>query len=552
MHAARGPCLCGKEHAPADPGRERRGKRKGKFECAYPYRDAAGKVVHETVRFKDPKEFSQRRPLGNGQYEWSLKGVTPVLYRLPELLAADQAAPVYVAEGEKDADRLASHGFVATTNPMGAGKWRDHYSDDLRGRRVVVIADNDDDGRQHAQRVARALHGKAASVKIVELPGVPAKGDVSDFLDGSGTIDQLRDLADNASEWTPPTPSESQGAPAPATARPQSESQAQILLRLADAATPFHDPTGRTFAAVPIDRHVEVHEIASTGFRRWLRRRFYIEEQRPPSAQALQDALGILDARAMHDGREEEVFVRVAGSGDLIYIDLGDATWRAVEVAAAGWRIVAAPPVRFRRPPGMRPLPEPARGGTLDRLQDFANIEPGELVLLIGWLAAALRSCGPYPVLVLIGEQGSAKSTLARQARRLTDPHACPLRGEPKESRDLMVAAVNTWVVALDNLSTIWPWLSDSLCRLSTGGGFATRTLYSNDEETFLDAMRPVVLNGITDFVNRGDLVDRSLFLHLAVIPEQRRRTEGEFWRDFGDSSPISTKRTTDDKPFCS
>jgi hypothetical protein len=534
------------EHAPADSDPARRGKRKGIVESVYRYRDAAGKVLFEVVRFKDPKDFRQRRPLGNGAFAWNLQGVETVLYRLPELLAADPAAIVWICEGEKDVENLTAKGLplklVATCNPMGAGKWRHRYSESLRGRHVIIIPDNDQPGRDHAQRVARSLRGKAASVKVVELPGVPEKGDVSDFLDARGTIDQLRDLAARAPEWTPPAtapaPSANPAATGPAPSNSQCESQAQILLRLAGVATLFHDPTGRTYAAVPINGHVEVHEIASTGFRRWLRRRFYLEENRPPSAQALQDALGILDARAMHDGPEEVVFVRVAGSGDRIHIDLGDASWRAVELDAAGWRIVAAPPVRFRRPPGIRPLPEPARGGTIDRLKDFANIEPGELVLLIGWLAAALRPCGPYPVLVLIGEQGSAKSTLARLARRLVDPHACPLRGEPKESRDLMVAAVNTWVVALDNLSTIWSWLSDALCRLATGGGFATRTLYSNDEETFLDAMRPVVLNGITDFVNRGDLGDRSLFLHLAVIPEERRRTEGQFWRDLDAALP--------------
>ncbi len=330
----------------------------------------------------------------------------------------------------------------------------------------------------------------------------------------------------------PGAPGES-GRPRPCARDSRDESQAQTLLRLAGAATLFHDPAGRTYAAVPINGHVEVHEIRSGGFRRWLIRQFYIEENRPPSAQAIQDAGGILDARATHDGPEEAVFIRVAGRGDRVYIDLGDATWRAVEVDAAGWRIITDPPVRFRRPNGMRPLPDPARGGTIDRLKDFVNMEADELVLFIAWLAAALRPSGPYPILVLIGEQGSAKSTLARLVRRLTEPHACPLRSEPKEPRDLMVGAVNGWVMALDNLSTIPSWLSDALCRLSTGGGFATRTLYSNDEETFLDAVRPVILTGITDFVSRGDLIDRSLFLHLAVIDEKKRRTEVEFWRDF-------------------
>src|SRR5262245_6871052 len=110
MHAARGPCACGKEHAPADPAQARRRKRRGTVERVHQYPNATGNVVHETVRFKDPKGFSQRRPLGNGKYEWSLKKIRTVLYRLPELLAADPAAIVWICEGEKDCDRLALHG----------------------------------------------------------------------------------------------------------------------------------------------------------------------------------------------------------------------------------------------------------------------------------------------------------------------------------------------------------------------------------------------------------------------------------------------------------
>jgi hypothetical protein len=323
------------------------------------------------------------------------------------------------------------------------------------------------------------------------------------------------------------------------SSKPQPETQSQVLLRLAGTATLFHDPTGRTYAAVPSDQHTEVHEIGSTGFRRWLKRRFYDEQGRPPAAQSLQDALGVLDAQASYDGPEEPVFIRVAGDADRIVIDLGDPAWRAVEIDAAGWRVITAPPVRFRRPAGLRALPEPARGEAIARLRDFVNLEPAEFLLLVAWLAAALRPTGPYPILVLSGEQGSAKSTLARLARLLIDPHVSLLRSEPREPRDLMVGAVNGWLIALDNLSALFPWLSDSLCRLSTGGGFATRTLYTNDEETFLDAMRPVILTGITDFVSRGDLVDRSVFLHLPTIPEDKRRTESEFWQDFASAAPL-------------
>jgi hypothetical protein len=176
-------------------------------------------VLFEVVRFKDPKDFRQRRPLGNGIYAWDLKGVTPILYKLPDLLAADPAEIVWIPEGEKDVDNLWRRGLVSTCNPMGALKWRDRYSDDLKGRHCVVIPDNDPPekkypegkGQRHAQEVARSLHGKAASVKVVELPGVPEKGDVTDFLNVGGTVDQLRELAAKAPEWTP-------GATAPVSA----------------------------------------------------------------------------------------------------------------------------------------------------------------------------------------------------------------------------------------------------------------------------------------------------------------------------------------------
>jgi hypothetical protein len=533
-HVARGPCPCRMEHAPADPPQQ---PKKSTVDRVYHYRAADGSVVHETVRYKNPKKFRQRRPLGNSSYEWNLNGITPILYRLPELLAADVAARVFVVEGEKDADLLASLGLVVTCNPMGAGAWRDHYSDALRDRHVVVVPDNDQAGRDHAQQVALSLHSKSASVRIVELPGLAEKGDASDFLASGGTVDQINELAGNAPEWTSPATGQS---PPPGRVCPKlaSETQSQILLRLAEVATLFHDPSGRAYAKFPIGGHNEVHGIMSTGFRRWLKREFFIEEGRPPAAQCFQDSLGVLDAKAQFDGPEETVYIRIAGDADQIFVDLGDASSRVARIDSAGWCVISDPPVRFRRPAGLKALSIPERGGTIDRLKDFVNIEHTEFLLLVAWLAAALRPSGPYPILVLSGEQGSAKSTLARIARRLIDPNLSPLRCEPRDPRDLMVGAVNGWVLALDNLSAMFPWLSDALCRLSTGGGFATRTLYTNDEETILDAMRPVILNGISDFVVRGDLIDRCVFLHLPVIPEEKRRAERDLWKDFDAECP--------------
>jgi putative DNA primase/helicase len=205
-HNAKGPCPCGKEHAPSDK------KKMGPIDRVYKYHDAAGKVAFETVRFKNPKDFRQRRPAPHGKPVWNLSGVATVLYQLPELITADPTRTVWIAEGEKDVDRLRLLGEVATCNPMGAGKWFDNYAEPLRDRICRILPDNDEPGRQHAEKIARTLRGKALSVAIVELPGLPDKGDVSDFLDSGGTLEQLIALAKAAPEWTP-----SKGVPEPSS-----------------------------------------------------------------------------------------------------------------------------------------------------------------------------------------------------------------------------------------------------------------------------------------------------------------------------------------------
>ena len=151
---------------------------------------------------------------------------------------------------------------------------------------------------------------------------------------------------------------------------------------------------------------------------------------------------------------------------------------------------------------------------------------------------ACYRPGKPFPLLALHGEQGSAKSTTARILRALVDPNKAALRSEPKDERDLMIMATNGWVVGLDNLSRIPPSLSDSLCRLSTGGGFGTRKLYENDEEVLFDAKRPVMVNGIEELATRSDLLDRALVLNLPAIPDAKRRTEAELWEEFERKRP--------------
>lgn len=174
------------------PGSRRDGHRPdGRIVASYVYHDERGTPVFEVCRTAD-KRFPQRCP---GADTWGIQSIRRVLYRLPELMAADPAEIVFICEGEKDADRLAGLGLTATTNSGGAGKWKPEYNEHLRGRHVAILPDNDDPGREHAQQVAASLKGIAAEVRILELPDLPDKGDVSDWLDTGGTAEELLELA---------------------------------------------------------------------------------------------------------------------------------------------------------------------------------------------------------------------------------------------------------------------------------------------------------------------------------------------------------------------
>jgi hypothetical protein len=317
------------------------------------------------------------------------------------------------------------------------------------------------------------------------------------------------------------------------------KSQSTLLVELAEAAELWHTQAhGDAYATIDVDGHGEHWPIRSKTFRRWLARQFYLEHRKAPGSQALQDALNVLDGKAMFEGETRNAFVRVAGQDGKLYLDLGDTGWRVVEIDAAGWRVVDTCPVPFRRAKAMLSLPIPRPGGDVRDLRRFVNVTDDDWPLLLGWVVAALRPVGPFPILTLHGEQGSAKTSTARAVRGIIDPNEAPVRCEPREPRDLAIAANNGWVVATDNLSHIPGWLSDALCRLATGGGFATRTLYENDEETIFNATRPTILTGIEEVATRSDLLDRCLILQLPRIPDDKRRDEAAFWADFNAALP--------------
>ena len=169
----------------------------------YDYTDKDGELIHQTVRY-EPKGFSQRRPDGKDKWKWSLKDIETVLYNLPAIAKSDSQEPIWIVEGEKDADALSELGYIATTSPMGAKKWRDQYSKDLKGRRVILCSDNDKEGRKHMNDVAIKLQGVACSVSVIDIASVwsdcPHKGDVSDYIKAGKCVEELLNNAEAPSD----------------------------------------------------------------------------------------------------------------------------------------------------------------------------------------------------------------------------------------------------------------------------------------------------------------------------------------------------------------
>lgn len=315
----------------------------------------------------------------------------------------------------------------------------------------------------------------------------------------------------------------------------QSDNPAEELVQLTcEVCELWHDPDGRCYASfeqkLGDSKHYEHWEINSIGFGEWLARLAHSELNMAPSGETLNTVKNTLNGRAKFDGPEHEVFRRTGKDETGYWIDLGDEHWQAVCVNSAGWRISSRPAVRFTRTKATRSLPLPKKNGSFDPLWLLVNIPIEERPILLAWILECYRCDTPYPVLELTGEQGSAKSSTQTIIRTLIDPNQVMLRGRPKTVEDIYVSAKNNHLLSFENLSNISIDISDALCTVATGGGTAGRTLYTNDEETILEAHNPVILNGIGAIVVRQDLLDRTVGICLPSI--EHRRTEQDLKND--------------------
>ncbi len=289
----------------------------------------------------------------------------------------------------------------------------------------------------------------------------------------------------------------------------------------------FHDQSGRPYYAVDSDGRVTTYDIESDNFKRYVTALYFERFAVPIKDGDRKRAIDTMAAQAVQKSPCYPMFYRTAWHEGKVYIDLANSAGQVVEITPDGWGLTTAPPVRFYRSEQMATLPVPVAGGSLGLLRQCINVNEADWPIIGGWLLDAAKGQGPYHCLIINGPQGSGKSIVTEFLRRMLDPmRDCQTVALPDNTRDLAVIARNQLILAIDNVSYLKQEQSDALCRLATGAGFAVRKLYTNDGLFTVSGARPLLLNGIPDFVEAPDLLDRSLIVELPVLPDDQRSKE--------------------------
>lgn len=309
------------------------------------------------------------------------------------------------------------------------------------------------------------------------------------------------------------------------------ESEATKLVKLAilNSFEIWHTQDGDAYITLPVNSHREHFKLSTKAVRTWLGRLGREMMGGTPSISAIKDAVNVLEGIAFYEGQEYKLFVRKAEINGKIYVDLGDTTWKAVEISEDGWKIINDCPVRFKRSRNSLPLPIPEKGGEIDDLRPLINADTEEnWILVLAWLSQAFWCQGPFAHLYLRGTQGTAKSFMMMILKAISDPSAAIKRRLPKSERDVSIALGSESIPCFDNMSGVTDHIADLLCVASTGGVSTQRALFTDDEEAVIHIKCPIIANGIEDLGQRGDLLDRTIVLDLETIPEESRKTEKE------------------------
>jgi 5S rRNA maturation endonuclease (ribonuclease M5) len=521
------------------------GKPNREIAAVYDYKDLNGNIVHSTIRY-NPKGFCQRRPDPNNPaghiYKDVFKDITPVLYNLQAVTRAiKDKKPVIVVEGEKDCESLAHLGFTATTCAMGAGKWRKHYSDMLKGGTVYIIADHDEAGANHAQSVAKSLAGKAEAVYMVDLTAalpetmteIPGGYDISDLLNATPQEKRaavVADLIANAPQYRTESCTESNDGGSNGKKSP-----AEQLLEIVETSGTnfFHSDIKELYAAIPVDKHVEVLPIDSRDFELWLNGLFYKNTTKPINKDGVKQVQAVLSAKALYDNPSPvKLSTRIAAHEGVFWYDLANVQWQAIKISADGWEAIDNPPILFSRYRHQIPQIIPKKGGNINKIMDYVNLKENKTLFLC-WSVSCFVPNIPHAAIIISGEKGAAKSTASGLLKSLIDPSALETLTLQNDQRTLAVNLQHHWLLPFDNVSFINEEVSDTLCRAITGGGIQQRKLHTNSEDTIFTFQRCVIINGIHNVATRADLLDRSILIELLRITDTERKELSEIMANF-------------------
>lgn len=300
------------------------------------------------------------------------------------------------------------------------------------------------------------------------------------------------------------------------------------------------DSLGNTYASYSEGEMISNTRIESRKFKSFLRKKIYTKFNKALPKKIMSDLIDSLAGVALTTGKSKEFFVRTYKSAPNEYFyDLAREDGTFIKINDQDWSIVKGGSNQFIRPSGMLEIPIPKKCLDLEVLKKyFCDGCEGNFLLIISYLIKSMiHDSGPFPILCFMGEQGTGKSWKSRAVKSLIDPSKPTLRSPPKGEEQFALYANSNWLLALDNLSTITNSMSDIYCRLSTGGGFATRKLYSNEEEFILEVIRPILINGINSVTTRGDFLERSLIIELNRI--SKRKPEKILNEEFNKDKPL-------------
>jgi hypothetical protein len=309
----------------------------------------------------------------------------------------------------------------------------------------------------------------------------------------------------------------------------------ELVAMVRELCTLFHDDQETAYATFENKGHYETWPLASEGFSKFVSYKSFSELGYTPSQSAYAATLNTLNGFAIHEGEQHQVYLRCAQTDDGFLIDQTNDDWTALKVTPNGWSITRQPEKKFIRSGTATALVNPVNGD-FSKLWKHINVPEEYRTLITAFILESWRPHTPYPIVEFSGEQGSAKSTTHSRIRQISDPNRVPLRTAPKDVQDIFVSAANNHQASFENMSNLSANMQDALCTLATGGGFSTRKLYSDCDESVIEVHRPVIINGISAVATRPDLIDRVIHLDLPRITSYK--TQEELQKDFDTDLP--------------